>query len=282
LYQYESAWTGPLKVKQYLYNLAMTLLHGLEIKRKKNPGHPIVFIGHSMGGLVISKAVIISDSRRDLFLAMFEHIAGCLFFGTPFGGTVVANAASYIALIGERFDKTFQSKLLETIKTGNEGLRELKNEFVRLVTKLVQKIELFCFWEERPTDFAKLAGLPLFFKVPKEIAEFVTRESATFSGADDIGLACNHRDLVKFDGPKDEHYQLVRNPLKKIIHGAQLVVKNRINSTRNIDHQSILDVMEVLEGAQIMKKRKALATKYPASSWLSVAEEYREWFKING
>ena len=282
LYQYESAWTGPLKVKQYLTNLGMTLLHGLKIKREKCPRRPIVFIGHSMGGLVIAKAITISDSRQDLFPAMFEHIAGCLFFGTPFGGTVVANAASYIALIGERFDKSFQSKLLEIMKTGDEGLRELKSEFLRLVNKLGQKIELFCFWEERPTDFAKLAGLPPLFKVPKEIAEFVTRDSATFSGVDDMGLACIHRDLVKFDGPKDERYQLVRNPLKKIIHGAQLVVKNRINSTRNIDHQSIADVMEVLDGAQTLKKRKELAKKYPASSWLSVAAEYRDWFKLNG
>lgn len=34
LYQYESAWIGPLKVKQYMTNVAMTLLVGLESKRK--------------------------------------------------------------------------------------------------------------------------------------------------------------------------------------------------------------------------------------------------------
>lgn len=182
LYQYESAWKGTLKIKQNMHNLGTTLLHGLKSKREKYPQRPIVFIGHSMGGLVIAKAVTISDSRQDLFPAMFESIAGCIFFGTPFGGALAAAVASFFALIGEKLDKAISSKLLDQMKPGDEGLRELKNDFVRLVGKLTQKIELFCFWEERPTDFAKLVGLPSFFKAPKEVAEFVTHESATLTG----------------------------------------------------------------------------------------------------
>lgn len=277
LYLYESAWTGPLKVKQYLGNLASTLLHGLKINREKCPRRPIVFIGHSMGGLVIAKAITLADARRDQFPAMFETIAGCVFFGTPFGGALAAAAASFFALVGEKFDKANSSKLLDLMKPEDEGLRELKNDFMRLVGKLSQKIELFCFYEEQPTNFAQLAGLPSWIKTPKEIAKFVTRESATLSGNSEMGLACIHRDLVKFDGPKDERYQLVRSPLKTIIHGAQLVVKNRLNSTRNINHETITDVMEVLEGAQIQKKRKALGGKYAASSWLTKEQEYRDW-----
>lgn len=277
LYQYESAWTGPLKVKQYLGNLGYTLLHGLKINREKFPRRPIVFVGHSMGGLVIAKAVTLADARRDQFPAMFETIAGCIFFGTPFDGASAAALASSFALIGEKFDKTVSSKLLDGMKPGDESLRELKNDFMRLVGKLSQKIEIFCFYEERPTNFAKLIGLPSWIKTPKEIAEFVTRDSATLPGISDMGLACIHRDLVKFDGPKDERYQLVRNPLKTIVYGAQLVVRNRLNSTRNINYETIKAVRDVLEGAQIKKRRKALGENYPASSWLTKEQQYRDW-----
>ena len=34
LYMYESAWTGSLKVKQFMSNIAMTLLNGLRSKRE--------------------------------------------------------------------------------------------------------------------------------------------------------------------------------------------------------------------------------------------------------
>ena len=39
LYMYESAWTGPLKVKQFLRNLAWTLLEGLHEKREVRNNH---------------------------------------------------------------------------------------------------------------------------------------------------------------------------------------------------------------------------------------------------
>jgi hypothetical protein len=281
LYQYESAWTGPLKVKQYLGNLALTLLHGLRINREKYPRRPIVFVGHSMGGLVIAKAITLADAHRDQFPVMFETIAGCIFFGTPFGGASAAAAASSFALIGEKFDMTISSKLVEVMKPEDESLRELKHDFMRLVGKLSQKIEVFCFYEERPTDFAKLIGLPSWIKTPKQIAEFVTRDSAILPGILHMGLACIHRDLVKFDGPKDERYQLVRDPLKSIIHGAQLVVRNRFNSTRNINHDTIRDVQKVLAGAQIENKRKALAGKYAASSWLTKEQQYLDWLSTS-
>jgi len=281
LYQYESAWTGPLKVKQYLGNLASTLLHGLRIHREKYPRRPIVFVGHSMGGLVIAKAITLADAHRDQFPVMFETIAGCIFFGTPFGGASAAAAASFFAFIGEKFDKTISSKLLEVMKPGDESLRELKHDFMRLVGKLSQKIEVFCFYEEQTTNFAPLIGLPSWVKTPKEIAEFVTRDSAILPGILHMGLACIHRDLVKFDGPKDERYQLVRDPLKTIIHGAQLVVSNRIHSTRNINHETIRVVQKVLEGAQIQKRRTALADKYAASSWLTKEQQYRDWLSTS-
>src|SRR6185436_15168366 len=43
LYQYESAWSGALKVKQFLGNIATTLLHGLSSARENCPRRPIVF-----------------------------------------------------------------------------------------------------------------------------------------------------------------------------------------------------------------------------------------------
>lgn len=66
LYKYESAWSGALKVKQFMANLAMAMLISLQSQREvcyalaqsygifllrvqlqKCPRRPIVFIGHS-------------------------------------------------------------------------------------------------------------------------------------------------------------------------------------------------------------------------------------------
>ncbi|KAI0893254.1 hypothetical protein F4806DRAFT_201562 [Annulohypoxylon nitens] len=284
LYMYESAWTGSLKVKQFMSNIAMTLLNGLKSKREDRiQRRPIVFIGHSMGGLVIAKAITIADTRRDKFPVMFEAIAAAIFFGTPFNGAAAASAAAMYAYYAEKIGTASSSKLLDLMKPGDEGLRELRHEFMRLVGKLNPKIELLCFYEEQPTDFSKMAGLPSLFglskmAIPKSFADFVTRDSATLPGVDEQGLAANHRDLVKFDGPKDDMWnQFVKDPLKKIIHGAQLAVKNRLNSVRDIDRSMINGIMEVLDGAQVSKKRRALAQTFAPSSWITMEAEYKDW-----
>ncbi|CAJ2507809.1 Uu.00g089950.m01.CDS01 [Anthostomella pinea] len=283
LYEYESAWRGSLKIKQFMSNIAMTLLVGLKSKREGCSRRPIVFIGHSMGGLVVAKAITIADSRRDKFPIMFEAIAASIFFGTPFNGAPVASVAAMYAQFAEKIGAATASKLLDLMKPGDEALRELKHEFMRLVGKLNPKIDCLCFYEEQPTDFSKMAGLPGLFglsklAIPSKYAEFVSRDSATLPGVEECGLACNHRDLVKFDGPKDNRWsQLVRDPLKSVIHGAHLAVKNRLNSVRDIDRTMVSGIMDALEGVQLQKKRKILAQTFAQSSWITKEAEYTQW-----
>ena len=288
VYMYESTWVGNNKVKQYMDNLATTLLSAVQSSRSDFPttrSRPIVFVGHSMGGLIIAKAICrAADSRRELFPKLFESVAGCFFFGTPFGGAPAAEFAATVAHIGEKFDQTVTSKLLELMKPDNESLYELRNDFVRCVGKLSQRIKLFAFFEEQETDLAKMIGQPIFaslFKLimPKSLkGVMVDRDSATLSGVmDSMGMASNHRDLVKFESFKDPRYQIVRDPLKSIIHSAHLVVKNRLNSTRNIDRDMVKSLMEVLDGAHVAKKRKAISQSVVPSEWIPREAEYINW-----
>ncbi|KAM0425795.1 hypothetical protein ACHAPT_009046 [Fusarium lateritium] len=289
LYMYESAWMGRLKVKQFLGNLASTLLDGLDGTRKaSNSSNPIVFIGHSMGGLVIAKAICIAGSRKDQYPHMFEDIAGCAVFGTPFHGADAASMAAMYSYIGQKLDKAVPSKLLELMKPDDEGLKELRHDFVRAVTELSPKIGLFGFWEEHTTQISDLSGVPEFIKLlqiplPKKIAEFVTRDSAILDGMDSMGLAANHRDLVKFESSKDVRYALVRSPLKRLIHGAHLVVKNRRQSTRHIDRDLVNLAIDALDGAQVWKKREDISQATTPSSWVPDEPEYVGWLsKLGG
>ncbi|CAM1503339.1 Fc.00g081150.m01.CDS01 [Cosmosporella sp. VM-42] len=264
LYMYESAWIGHLK----------------DCKSR-----PIVFIGHSMGGLVIAKAVTYADSRRDLFPVMFEAISATIFFGTPFNGAKEAAWAAMYARIAERFGQAFNSKLLEFMKPGAETLRELRHEFMRLVGKLNHKIQVVCFWEQEPTDLTKMAHLPALFGltkalIPKSI-ELVSQESAALDGVAQPGLACNHRDLVKFDGPKDKLWsQTVREHLKRTINGVHLTAKNRVTLARDLDLSSLKGIMEALGGTHVEKKRRDVARAVTPSSWITGAAEYLEWFGV--
>lgn len=289
LYMYESAWIGSLKVKgQVMSNIAMTLLVCLQSKRRDCKSRPIVFIGHSMGGLVIAKAITYADTRRDLFPVMFEAISATIFFGTPFNGAKEAAWAAMYAQIAEKFGQACSSKLLDFMKPGEETLRELRQQFVWLVGKLNPSIQVVCFWEQEPTDFTKMAHLPTLFGLTKALTpkstEMVTRESAVLDGVPQPGLARNHRDLVKFDGPKDTLWtQTVREHLKRTINKVQLVAKNRLTLAQDLDLSDLTAIMEALGGAlgglHIKKKRKEVASML-TPSWITNASEYVQWFGV--
>ncbi|KAK1983503.1 ankyrin repeat-containing domain protein [Colletotrichum cereale] len=286
LYQYESAWIGDLKVRAFLRDIAKSMLESLQASREKIRDRPIVFIGHSMGGLVIAQAIsLAADALRDHFPRMFECVAGCAFFGTPFDGAHVAAVASMLGDIGEKLGVTKSSELVKMMTPGNESLRDLRNDLLRLSHKLSPAIKLACFYENHPTDFTRERYGTAMSKIaktiiPKKAQEFVTRESATLGGdKEEMGLAANHRDLVKFSDLKDPRYNLVKEPLKRLINGASLVAKGRLNSTRGIEPEVVNEVKELLNGVQVSKKQDMLKNQFPPSIWIPREPVYFDWLK---
>ncbi|PQE13411.1 multiple ankyrin repeats single kh domain-containing protein [Rutstroemia sp. NJR-2017a BVV2] len=290
LYKYQSAWQGPLKVSQFLDNISKVLLVALRSGREDCKKRPIVFIGHSMGGLVIAKAITILNAQQESFPLMLEAISAAIFFGTPFAGAPVAACAAMYAYWAAKHHKATTSKLLEIMEPGNEALRELKDEFRRVSAKTRNKIELLCFWEEQPTDFCQMAALPAVFGlakrlIPKELSEFVSKTSATFEGdVPNYGLASNHRDLVKFDSARDGRWNLVENILKKAIHGAYLTAKNRINSARDIELIDFKGIMEALDSARLHPGhlRKIMIRNSGKSTLISKEHDYIGWVDQGG
>ncbi|RBQ72736.1 hypothetical protein FVER14953_08793 [Fusarium verticillioides] len=214
---------------------------------------------------------------------MFEDIAGCAFFGTPFKGAEAASLACMLSSVGEKLGHATASKLLELMRPDDESLAELRKEFVRLVIKTTPKIELCGFYEEHPTTIKDLSGMPQFLSalsipMPKKYAEFVTRDSSILDGVmETMGLAANHRDLVKFDSSKDERYALVRGPLKRLINGSHLRVKNRHNATRRTDPATINLALRTLEGVPVQSKRESIAQNTATSPWFSKEPEFLGW-----
>ncbi|KAK8140622.1 hypothetical protein G3M48_003253, partial [Beauveria asiatica] len=127
---------------KYLYNHATSLVSDLCRKRKltNSTDRPIIFVAHSLGGLVLKSALIHSDAARQG--ANPEHRSiklstyGILFMGTPHQGgngvqlgRVLANVASLVMAADDR--------LLKHLERDSEWLLQqlgqygpISNEFV--------------------------------------------------------------------------------------------------------------------------------------------------------
>lgn len=118
---------------QTVYDIAYDFLVALEAERRHDPSRPILFIGHSLGGIVIKEMPrrscgyhLVQTHLHDIF----QSTVGVVFFGTPHHGADPRGFLQHIAeklikLVGFSVNKQIVNTLLPTA----ERLRELRDEF---------------------------------------------------------------------------------------------------------------------------------------------------------
>lgn len=164
-------------------------------RRCNASSRPLIFVAHSLGGLVCKEAILLSRNnpnphRRDLF----TNIKGIVFMGTPHKGSWMADwariPASALGLI-----KSTNKSLLKILETDDQFLESIQVRFLAMIREQREagrQLEVACFFEELP--------LPAVGKV-------VSKESATFEGYDPITIHENHRDMVKFSSAEENGFK---------------------------------------------------------------------------
>ncbi|KPM45162.1 hypothetical protein AK830_g1415 [Neonectria ditissima] len=287
LYHYESRWLGADAKQQTLYNVASLLLDSLVEKRKGGDAaeatRPIVFLAHSMGGLVVAKALTLAAAQPEKieYMRIFECFAGGIFFGTPFKGSSAQARALLLATFLEHVGGAIPTQMVQLLEPGRDSLEELRRDFVNLSFK-EPKANIACIFEQAKTNYMKekiSAWVPKnHFKLgPEEIV--VTQDSATIDGAVVRGLACNHRQLNRFDSAKDGRYEVVRHHLKDIVKNSQLVVKARLRASRQsvVDDTTFQRLSESLNVVDFQRKRRGADNLSGDSSWILEEPKYVHW-----
>jgi hypothetical protein len=144
---------GPTRSKSTVYDIAWDFLVSLESERNSEPARPLLFIAHSLGGIIIKEAlrrshgsVLYQDTLRPRNI--YESTAGIFFFGTPHGGAdprgVLQHVAEKIITVVGRFSANKQ--VVDTLLPSSERLRELRDEFGPIARQ--NKWIIFSFQEE--------------------------------------------------------------------------------------------------------------------------------------
>lgn len=172
----------PCEKKGTLHNRSEEFLKCLVASGVGRNGRPVIWVGHSMGGL-IAKSIIIqaleSDDANTRQLA--ENTKGLLFLGTPHKGSPVAKLKQHIQLI---FSPTIEVKELEE---NNTYLLRLHEKFLKYIDTAKERIEVVSVAEGCPTVLTA-------FKFPFHI---VSEESAQLHFGDFYVLNVDHLGLSK-------------------------------------------------------------------------------------
>ncbi|VUC35723.1 unnamed protein product [Clonostachys rosea] len=197
-YGYDAYITqSPVASSNRLIDHAINLLADLTTNRAQYQAEsrPLIFVAHSLGGLVCKEAILLSRNNPETHLqSVFKSLRGIIFMGTPHRGSWMADwakiPASALGLV-----KPTNTSLLKILETDDQLLESIQVRFWAMMRELREggrRLEVTCFFEELP--------LPTIGKV-------VSKESATLEGYNAVSIHANHREMVKFGSTEDNGFR---------------------------------------------------------------------------
>ncbi|KAI1127171.1 hypothetical protein F5Y10DRAFT_266376 [Nemania abortiva] len=187
---FSSAGAGVEEVVQDLLNLIMN--------SREDPDRPLIFVCHSLGGLIVKRAIVrIHDD--DAYKKIRVSTSGLAFFGTPHRGSNNAGWGDVVAGVARSVLGSTGNTLIEGLKKDSLFTRVALNTF-RLLEPCYKIIS---FYETRT-----LGSLGLV----------VEKESATLGLA--LAVDADHSHICRFESAEDPNYKQVETNLLRMMQDA--------------------------------------------------------------
>jgi pimeloyl-ACP methyl ester carboxylesterase len=182
-----------------LYDHGKSLAYAVLDRRFGIEQRPIIFVAHSLGGLVCEAALILSD-KRDEISSILKNTLGVAFLGTPHGGSDLANWGVTVAQYVNVFRGTNRN-ILKNLQPGSSDLQQVEDDFQHLLHRQNINLKIFCFFEE--------------LKMNDMIGKIVEDRSAIMRGYDSCSIHADHRNMTRFSGRSDAGYRQVLGLLQR-------------------------------------------------------------------
>jgi hypothetical protein len=107
---------------------------------------PIIFVAHSLGGIIVKEALRQSRGLRDYRenqAQIFESTFGIIFFGTPHRGASLAEWGEIARRLAAAFGFDTNKQLLKGSQPDSERLEEIREEFSKMLYEKNWKIHSF-------------------------------------------------------------------------------------------------------------------------------------------
>ncbi|KAK5682670.1 hypothetical protein LTS10_005799 [Elasticomyces elasticus] len=159
---------------------------------------PVIFVVHSMGGLVAKKAYVLGQQDAN-FRGMIQSVAAMLFLATPHRGSGSAETLNRVLMASFQSAKGF----IDDLNKNSSALEDLNESF----RHVAHGLSIWSFYETRAT---KIAGQRLMV---------VDKDSAVLGYPDELSrsLDADHVNICKFSTPDDANYVAVRNALRSLV-----------------------------------------------------------------
>ncbi|WYZ39718.1 hypothetical protein EsH8_IV_000059 [Colletotrichum jinshuiense] len=235
LYGYDTMMPGSLS-KQSIEDLGGALLEQIIAfrERDKTSCRPIVFIGHSLGGLLIKEALVRAYRKsHDANFRFFQACYGLLFFGVPNLG--LRNDHLMTLVRGQPNESLVRDLLVDNDSEPSDFLKRLADDFSEICRGHCRVVT---FSERMLSPTIELSQNGQWQKTgPHSL--LVTKKSATSTGLvamaeeDDISLNTDHSGLIKVQSRSHNYYDVIERRIDRLVEETKAEVNSRDFAKRN-------------------------------------------------
>ncbi len=188
---------------------------------KKATERPIIFVAHSLGGLVVKRCLIycksVTHAHTERLRSIYVSTYAILFLGTPHNGSDLAKWGTLLqsicaAVMPKKFFDT-SPDLINALKRNNETLQNIN----RLFIEIIGRYRIYFFHESKPMDL-------------KGTRDFVVDEDSAapnIEGVERMGIERDHSHMCKFEDENAPGYEVVAEAIQRYADQASPIIAKR-------------------------------------------------------
>ncbi|KAF4343770.1 ankyrin repeat [Fusarium beomiforme] len=237
---------------------ARNLLERLMAKRRYfSEKRPLIFICHSLGGIVVKRALAIAHERSRRYDSITRDTFGIMFLGTPHRGSDVAFWGNLLAKLADVLTLgSIRTQVLEDLKRKSDMLGAICSQFVERSESLHR---IFSIYERQRTKGA--SGL------------VVEEDSAVIGLPNEvpISMEADHRSICKFADMASEKYQMISDCILEMVEDAL----DRAYTTQSPLRDQFLRSIKTLDPDEALRN---ITRPSPGTcSWITETNVFKNW-----
>ncbi|CZR56660.1 uncharacterized protein PAC_06549 [Phialocephala subalpina] len=190
---------------------AKNLLRALRIQRLNCQGRSLIFVAHSLGGIIVKDVLhrAYEERKEPDLLEIFTSTEAILFLGTPHKGSNMAELGETIRRIASVSGVDTTDQNIRALQINGGELRRIHEQFMKLYLDDQRHFEALTFQEAK--GMTGFSYLKMNQKVVETFSSSLTDTEPTQT------INANHMSMCRFNGKDDEGYKQVLGEIQILL-----------------------------------------------------------------
>ncbi|KAL9487937.1 hypothetical protein ACSS6W_000214 [Trichoderma asperelloides] len=217
-----------------ILELGKTLLESIKITRGKNAkDRPLIFIAHSLGGLVVKEALVRAATGNEAYQTISRSCYALMFFGVPHRGL---NNLSLMSMVKGQPNES----LVRDLSESSRFLSSLHEDFNACFT--FDDTHVLSISETKHTPTVEWCSETGRWERTGPKVMMVGHTSAAYAHQNEkfynrLSINADHSEMVKFDNISNPDYSIIQDKIKDLVNGAPGTIQQRFyHHDRRMNH----------------------------------------------